>query len=383
MVAVSMPASTADYFPTAGASWQTIAPREVGFDSGRLGEAIAYANAHECTWPHSMYLDNGEYVGTAYVEEKPPHNEVVGEVRPRGGVNGLILRGGRIVAEWGDTLRPDMTFSVAKSYLALVAGIAFDSGMIRSVDERVAETVPDEGFASPHNGAITWRHLLQQTSEWQGTLWSKPDSVDHNRQAGLTHDNRLKGTLRALQQPGTRFEYNDVRVNRLSLSLLRLLRKPLPELLRGEIMDPIGASDNWAWRGYRNSTTEIDGTTMESVSGGGHWGGGLFISSRDHARIGHLMLRRGSWNGRQLVSARWLHELATPSAANPNYGFLWWLNTARKLVPSAPESSIFALGGGHNVIWIDDTRDLVVVVRWLQREHLDGVVSRVLASVSV
>jgi len=275
-----------------------------------------------------------------------------------------------------------MTFSVAKSYLALLAGIAFDRGLIRSVDARVAETAPDDGFASPHNSAITWRHLLQQTSEWQGTLWDKPDSVDHNRQAGLTHDNRQKGISRELQQPGTRFEYNDVRVNRLSLSLLRLLRKPLPDVLREEIMGPIGASDTWAWRGYRNSTVEIDGRMIESVSGGGHWGGGLFISSRDHARIGHLMLRRGLWNGRQLVSAQWLRELATPSATNPNYGFLWWLNTGRKLVPSAPESSIFALGGGQNVIWIDDIRDLVVVVRWLQREHLDGLVARVLGSLS-
>ena len=87
-----------------------------------------------------MYLDSGEYVGTAYVQEKPPYNEVIGEVRPRGGVNGLILRGGRIVAEWGDTRRADMTFSCAKSYIALVAGLAFDRGLIRSVDDRVADT---------------------------------------------------------------------------------------------------------------------------------------------------------------------------------------------------------------------------------------------------
>lgn len=380
MVAAPVKASTVDYVPPAGDTWQTVVPRDAGFDADGLAEAIAYANSHECGWPRGMYMENGEYVGTAYVQEKPPYNEVIGEVRPRGGVNGLILRGGRIVAEWGDTRRTDMTFSCAKSYIALVAGLAFDRGLIRSVDDRVADAVPDDGFESRHNSAITWRHLLQQTSEWQGTLWSKPDSVDHNRQAGLTHDNAQKGTLRELQQPGTRFEYNDVRVNRLSLSLTRLLRRPLPEALRESIMEPVGASNTWEWRGYRNSTIEIDGKPMESVSGGGHWGGGLFISSRDHARVGQLMLRRGSWNGRQLVSERWLRELATPSAANPSYGYLWWLNTGRKLVPSAPDTSIFAMGGGQNVIWVDDTRDLVVVVRWLVREHLDGMISRVIAS---
>jgi hypothetical protein len=376
---VMVAAATIEYFPGAGDAWQAVAPRDAGFDAGKLDDAIAFANAHECNWPRSMYLDSGEYVGTSYVQEKPPYNTVIGEVRPRGGVNGLILREGRIVAEWGDTRRTDMTFSCAKSYIALVAGLAFDRGLI-SLDDRVADSVPDDGFVSPHNEAITWRHLLQQTSEWQGVLWDKPDSVDHNRQVGLGNDNSRKGTVRALERPGTRFEYNDVRVNRLALSLLRLLRRPLPEVLREGIMDPIGASDTWTWRGYRNSTVEIDGRPMESVSGGGHWGGGLFISSRDHARLGQLMLRRGKWNGRQLVSDRWLRELAAPSAANPGYGFLWWLNTGRKLAPSAPESSIFALGGGQNAIWIDTEHDLVLVVRWLQREHFDGVIGRVLAS---
>jgi len=380
MVAVPK-VSAGHYFPAAGDAWQSVAPRAAGLDPGKLADAVRYANAHECTWPHSMYLDSGEYVGTAYVEEKPPYNTVIGEVRPRGGVNGLIVRAGRIAAEWGDTQRTDMTFSIAKSYLALTAGIAFDRGLLR-LDDRIADIVPDEGFASEHNAAITWRHLLQQTSEWQGTLWDKPDSVDHNRQAGLTHDNRQKGTVRTLQRPGTRFEYNDVRVNRLSLSLLRLLRQPLPQVLRETVMAPIGASESWSWRGYRNSTVAIDGARIESVSGGGHWGGGLFIGSRDHARVGYLMLRGGAWNGRQLISAEWLRELATPSPANPNYGLLWWLNTDRKLVPSAPATSIFALGGGQNVIWVDETHDLVVVVRWLQRDHLDGFASRVLGSVA-
>src|SRR5262245_45716294 len=289
-----MVAAAIEYFPGAGDAWQTVAPQDAGFDAGKLAAAIAFANAHECSWPRSMYLDSGEYVGTAYVQEKPPYNTVIGEVRPRGGVNGMILRGGRIVAEWGDTRRTDMTFSCAKSYIALVAGLAFDRGLF-SLDDRVADSVPDEGFTSPHNQAITWRHLLQQTSEWQGVLWSKPDSVDHNRQVGLGNDNSRKGTLRELDRPGSRFEYNDVRVNRLALSLMRLLKQPLPDVLREGIMRPIGASDTWEWRGYRNSTIEIDGKPMESVSGGGHWGGGLFISSRDHARVGQFMLRRGLW----------------------------------------------------------------------------------------
>jgi len=119
---------------------------------------------------------------------------------------------------------------------------------------------------------------------------------------------------------------------------------------------------------------------VESVSGGGHWGGGLFISAQDHARVGLLVARGGEWDGRQLVSKRYLAELATPSPANPQYGFMWWLNTGRKLFPSAPESSVFALGAGQHLIWIDDVHDLLMVVRWIDKAHCDRLIALVLAS---
>jgi CubicO group peptidase (beta-lactamase class C family) len=87
----------------------------------------------------------------------------------------------------------------------------------------------DDGFNSLQNRDITWRHLLQQTSEWQGTLWDKPDSIDHNRDVGKSErGGAKKGTLRAMRPPGTVWEYNDVRVNRLSLALLHVFREPLP-----------------------------------------------------------------------------------------------------------------------------------------------------------
>ena len=108
-------------------------------------------------------------------DERPPWNETLGPVRPRGGPNGLLLRNGLVVAEWGDTTRVDMTFSVAKSYLSILAGLAWDRGLIGDPHERVRLRVDDGGFDPPHNDAITWHHLLQQTSEWEGVLWDKPD----------------------------------------------------------------------------------------------------------------------------------------------------------------------------------------------------------------
>jgi CubicO group peptidase (beta-lactamase class C family) len=368
------------YFPPPDPAWERASPAAVGLDERRLAEAVAFAEAHESPWPRSMYLEDGRYIGTADMQEEPPWDEVLGEVRPRGGAAGLVLRGGRIVAEWGDTQRPDMTFSVAKSYLGVLAGIALERGLIRSIDDPVRLHALDDGFETAQNRDITWRHLLQQTSEWEGTLWDKPDLVDRNRHVGPGVGSRLKGSHRDLMPPGSHWEYNDVRVNRLSLSLLHVFRRPLPEVLREAVMDPIGASPTWEWRGYRNSTVEIDGRPMVSVSGGAHWGGGLFISTRDHARFGYLVHRRGRWGDRQLVPESWIDALSSPCALNPIYGLMWWLNTDRRMYPSAPASSLFAMGMGTNLIWLDPDHDLVVVARWIARDHVDELLAAILRS---
>jgi CubicO group peptidase (beta-lactamase class C family) len=341
----------------------------------RLAAAAEYHRANESAWPRDFIAPNGRYVGVA---DEPPTSEVIGPVRPRGGPNGVVLRAGYIAAEWGDTARADMTFSVAKSYLSLLAGIAVDRGLFR-LDDRVGATVRDGGFESPQNRDITWRHLLQQTSEWQGTLWGKPDSIDHNRDVGKSElGAAAKGTPRPMRAPGTLWEYNDVRVNRLSLALLHVFGEPLDEVLRREVMDPIGASSTWRWEPYRNAWVEIGGRRLPSVPGGSHWGGGLWMSTRDHARVGLLVLRRGAWGGRRIVSEAWIDAMCEPCPLNPQYGLLWWLNTGRAQMPSAPASSFSARGAGSNVVWIDPENDLVAVVRWIDKATVDGFVKLVL-----
>jgi len=372
--------SSIAYFPDRGDNWERRAPERVGLDPERLAAAVRFSEQHETPWNHDIQAHL-----TDQNRGEGPYGEIVGPTRPRGGVSGLVLRHGYIVAEWGDPARVDMTFSVSKSYLATLAGLALDRGLIRDLDEPICAYVDgaeDDGFDSPHNRAITWRHLLQQTSEWDGTLWGKPDSVDHNRAlGGLTWNAAEKGTRRELREPGTYWEYNDVRVNRLALALLRVWRRPLPEVFKEAIMDPIGASDTWEWHGYRNSYVRIDGREIQSVSGGGHWGGGVHVNTFDHARLGHLHLRRGRWRDRQLVSERWPDLATTPCAIKPDYGLLWWLNTERSHYPSAPPSSYFAIGAGTNIIWIDPDHDLVAVVRWLDSTAVDGFIGQVVAAV--
>ncbi len=359
------------YFPPADpAAWEE-----------RLSNVFVPAARHaaesETKWSRDLEIEIPRQF-----DEAPPWNAVLGPVRPRGGPNGLILCGGHIVVEWGDTRQIDQTFSVAKSYLSILAGLAFDRGLIGDVHEPVCRTINDGGFDPPHNDKITWHHLLQQTSEWEGTLWDKPDLIDRNRRVGGMPDNGAKkGTHRDLQAPGEYWEYNDVRINRLSLALLRLWRRPLPEVFRELVTDPIGASRDWEWRGYRNSTVTVDGRVAESVSGGSHWGGGVFIHARDQARIGLMMQRGGVWGDKRILSAEWVARSRVPCPLFANYGYLWWLNTEQRRYPSAPAGSYYASGAGGNLTWVDPDHDLVAVLRWTDPAATDKFMGLVMAAI--
>ena len=353
-----------EHWPSADA-WPSASPDALGLDGALVEAAVAHAIRHEST----MNRDVAAALADGHFGEPWPIRKVIGPVKARGGPNGVILRHGAVAARWGDVERVDMTFSATKSYLALCAGVAVDDGLIPDVHAPVRELVDDGGFDDPQNRHVTWAHLLQLTSEWQGTLWGKPDWADHNRDlAAKPGEASGKGVERALRRPGAHWEYNDVRVNRLALALLRVFRRPLPEVLRERIMEPVGASDGWEWHGYENSWLEIEGRRMQSVSGGAHWGGGLWISTLDHARIGLLMLRRGMWQGRRILSEAWIDACLAPCPLNRSYGYLWWLNAEGATAPAASRSSFFAMGVGSNVVWIDPENDLVVVVRWIERD---------------
>ncbi len=351
-----------------------LAPVKAGLDPNRLADAVQFATAHETPWPHDLraHLEAGHF-------EPPPDNRLLGPIRPRGAPNGVVLRQGSVIAEWGDPLQVDFTFSVAKSYLSLLAGVAWNDGLIPDLDKPVACRVHDGGFEGAHNSLIMWRHLLQQTSEWEGELFGKSDVIDRYRTLASEGRGARKGQQRPLQPPGSFWEYNDVRVNRLSLALLRLFRRPLPELFAERIMRPIGGSSDWAWHGYATSMVEIEGQMIESVAGGTHWGGGIEMHAEDQARIGQLMLNRGRWGDAQILPDRWISESLAPCPLHRGYGLLWWLNRDGSR-PSASAESFFAVGAGGNQTWIDPSSGIVAVMRWIDPGAVDGFIARVMAA---
>jgi len=365
-------ATAAPYYPERF-DWQHKRPEDVGMNAALVNEAVQTAIANDTPGTHDMTLFLKNSFG------KEPFDTIVGPVKDRGPASGIITRHGYIVAEWGDPTRVDITNSVTKTFLTTVVGLAWQRGLIHDVNDFVRDYMPPhvDLFESEHNRKIKWDHLLRQTSDWQGTLWGKPDWAD--RPVGATPD---EWSHRPMYEPGTHFKYNDVRVNVMALAALQVWRRPLPQVLREEIMEPIGASSTWRWYGYENSWVEIDGARVQSVSGGGHWGGGMFINAYDMARFGYLFLRNGKWKDRTLVSDKWIQMARTPGPDNQTYGYAnWYLNTGRKPLPAAPEGAVRFVGNGSNIIYIDWDNDIVAVVRWIRNDKgLNDVIAKLMAS---
>jgi len=356
----------------AAPSLAVAAPADVGVDAAALAAAVALAAEAEPAHPRAM----DGWLGATLAGE--PWPRVMGPIADRGAPSGVVLVGGREVARWGAPERRDMAFSIAKSALATVAGVAFDDGLLPDLDEPAVLRVPIDALGGdvptgaldpvdwsaapapvrvPEGGVpapapaspaafwaaagagpadadprpvadlelartITWRQLLTQTSDWRGTLYGVPWWADpQGRQAP---DEAPFG-------PGARFSYNDVRTNLCSLALTHLLGASNAETLGARVLGPIGVPDGWSWRGLHPMRTVVrapDGASREVAvtTGGSHWGGGLWLTTLDLARYGLLHLRGGAWGDRRLLSAAWCRALLRPTAVREPYGLMWWRN---------------------------------------------------------
>jgi CubicO group peptidase (beta-lactamase class C family) len=360
-------AQSGTYYPPPGA-WAKKSPAELGMDPVKLKEAIDFALTRESA--REMDFSDQERIFGTLLGSVP-------NIRAR--TNGVVIYKGYVVAEFGDNTWVDPTYSVAKSMLASVLGIAVRDGKITNLDEPVGVKVKDGGYDSPRNAQVTWKHHLQQVSEWEGNMFGKQDNFIGKEAFG-------EGEMKPREQkkPGSYYEYNDVRINRFALSLLRVFNKPVPDVFRDEIMNPIGASNTWRWIPYHNSWVDLNGRKVASVSGGTRWGGGVWINAMDMARFGYLWLRGGKWGDKQIIPASFVKEALTaggaPNSPQNGYGYLWWLNTTGKALPGLPTNAFSANGAGSNTITVSPDHDLVVVWRW-HRGSSAELASRVVAAI--
>ena len=365
------------HVPSRG-QWQARPPAEVGMRADAVQAAIFHHRAHESGWPRDFITLSGRFIGVA---DEPADSAVLGPVpAPRKDPSGLVVRHGHIVAEWGDTARTDMSFSIAKSYLAVAGRRGGAARSDRRHRRAAGPDAIDDGFASPQNGRITWRHLLQQTSEWQGTLWDKPDPIDHNRDVGKSElGHAAKGTPRPLRAPGTVWEYNDVRVNRLSLSPPAALPAPAP---RRAAPDHHGSNrcgrrlgvasvPQLLGRAGRDSACPRCPAARTGAAGSG--------CPRAITRASACSCCGGAPGASSGCSTRpGSTRCGSRAPSTRSTDFSGGSTPGAPRCRSAPASSYAARGAGSNVIWIDPEHDLVIVLRWIDKGSVDGFLKLIL-----
>ena len=367
--------SQESYFPNKE-NWKRKSPSDFNFDSKKLQNAINFVIDNQNKGDKDLRVEILKGFSTE------PYHSIKGPTKKRGETNGIIIKDGYIIASWGDTKRVDMTFSVTKSYLSAITGVAIDKNLIKSEQDIVSDYIWDKTFDGNMNSKISWGHLLNQSSDWHGNLFG----INHWEDRPDINKSIDEWRTEPQKEPGAFYKYNDVRVNVLAYSLLQVFRESLPKILKKTIMDPIGASDSWRWYGYENSWVNMDGLMTQSVSGGGHNGGGIFINSEDHARFGLLYLNNGMWNDKRIISKDWIKKSITPSKTNPEYGYMWWINSekgedyATSDWKNVPTNVYYGAGFGGNYIVVIPDENMVVVGRWLGRGTIGTFIQMILDS---
>ncbi len=301
------------YFPR-GKEWETRAPKDAGMDAAAIDDAIKYAAEHNST--------------------------------------GLVIvRGGRLVTEqywqnWTpETAQP--IFSASKSITATLVGMAIEEGKMKGVEQSASAFVPQ--WKGMPKEAITIRHMLAMTSGIKVGAVRAVATVDAFEETAA---------LPLEHKPGTHWAYNTP-VYRM---LLRMLEHATGESINAYTRRKFAPL---AWQ-----QTSWDCTPAPADKTNCQW---CRSCVRDMAKFGLLILRNGQWDGKQLISAKYVKESTRPSQKlNEAYGYLWWLNGGPSfklpngravegmMWPDCPPDAIGALGAQDKKIYVVPSLDLVV-----------------------
>lgn len=227
----------------------------------------------------------------------------------------IIYHRGRIQLEryWlgADAQTPVYSFSMHKSVVGLLIGLAIEDGAIGGVDDSLAKYLrPWDG---DRRSSITIRNALQMNSGLETMRFPKnPFSRHAKRQIGTD----LVATALSFplqQKPGELFDYNGVNPTLLLMALEQATGKRYVDYLSERLWIPLGNGDAAVW--------------LDHEGGLAHGATSLFAVPMDWLRIGVLLLDHGEVDGRQIVPRQWLDQMLTPSATNPLYGMLTWIGT--------------------------------------------------------
>lgn len=249
-----------------------------------------------------------------------------------------------------------ISWSVAKSFVSALIGIAIGEGHIGGVDERVDAYVP-ELAGSAYEG-VSIRDVLQMSS---GARWnedySDPNSDVARLGAALSGVGSLLEFVCGMEgerEAGTNCHYNSADTQVLGLMLIAATGRSITNYMQEKLCDPLGMESPGAWM--------VDGQGVEMAFGG------LNLTARDYAKLGELFRRGGDWHGNQIVPADWV--AASTSSDEPHmqvgqimvdgevfpfgYAYQWW-------VPSGGDGAFTAIGIYNQFVFVDPASGATVV----------------------
>ena len=322
--------SAADDMVFPGTNWIETTPESQGLDSARLKKAAAHLEAHT---------------------GKDGARELV------------IIRNGRMVWKGDNIDHVHGVWSCTKSFTSTVLGLLIEDGKC-SLDTRAASVLPALGLHYPD---VTLRHFTTMTSGYRAVGDETTGSYTHG-----PSPTPFQPDAAPLFAPGAAYGYWDSAMNQFANALTRLAGEPLEALFKRRIADPIGMKA-WKWGDFGL----VEGLRINGGSGNGNKH--IFISARELARLGHLFLNQGRWDGQQLISKEWIRQAtdvqvaATVTNAWPRsgivgpgqYGFNWWRNApgpdGRLTWPGAPADSFAASGHNNNKLFVIPSWRMVIV----------------------
>lgn len=257
-----------------------------------------------------------------------------------------------------------ISWSMAKSYISALFGIAIEEGFIKSIDQPVDDYLP-ELKGSGYEG-VKIKDVLQMSSGVKfDETYGDPKSDIRRYYKGFVFgksQDKFAATLINEKTPGTFNRYVSIDTHVLGMILVKTTGRNLTEYLQEKIWEPIGAEFEAYWL--------VDGKGMEMTPGG------LNACLRDYAKFGRLYLNKGNWNGNQVVPLSWFEESThsneehlqpeSKNSASPGlgYGYQWWL-------PDGKEDEILAIGIFNQYIYINPTTNTVIVKNSANKNYYD------------
>ena len=259
-----------------------------------------------------------------------------------------FLSGGRDV-KW-------MSFSVGKSFVSALIGIAIEDGFIRNIEDPISRYVP--ALAGSAYDGVRIKDVMQMSS---GARWnedySDPDAEIHRYSAVMAgeepFDEFMANTV-SEREPGTLCLYNSGDTQALGMLLVNATGRPIADYMQEKLCEPLGMESSGYW------VLDCDGMEMAA--------GGVNLTARDFAKIGELFRNQGVWSGKQIVSEPWVAASIKPDAPHlmpgqvvvgdhsfsMGYGYQWW-------IPAGNRGEFSAIGIYNQFVYVDPSRGVVIV----------------------